>query len=86
MIDRSRFLLRPQVVGMDRSMQFRHLAEAERHIALGARHISNQELRIAELEAHRRDSTLACSLLKTFRLTQAQHVAHRDQILRELGL
>jgi hypothetical protein len=31
-------------------MQLRHLAEAERHIALGAQHISNQELRIADLD------------------------------------
>jgi hypothetical protein len=68
-----------------RSMQFRHLAEAERHIALGAQHISSQELRIADLELHGHNSTLARSLLETFRLTQAQNIAHRDQILRELG-
>ena len=70
---------------MDRSVQFRHLAEAERHIAFGAQRISNQEVRIAELEIQGHDSTLARSLLQTFRLTQAKHVAHRDRILRELG-
>ena len=35
---------------MDQSMQFRHLAQAERHIALGIQHISDQELRIAEFD------------------------------------
>ena len=70
---------------MDRSMEFRHLAEAERHIMLGAQHISKQELCIADLEVHGHDSTLARSLLETFRLTQAEHVAHRDRILRELS-
>ena len=35
---------------MDRSVQLRHLAEAERHIASGVEHISNQEQRIADLD------------------------------------
>ena len=70
---------------MERNMQIRHLAEAERHLALGAQHISGQELRIEDLELHGHDATLARCLLETFRLTQAQNIAHRDQILRELG-
>jgi len=70
---------------MDRSMQLQHLAEAEQHIASGVEHISKQELRIADLDFRGQDSTLARSLLKTFCLLQAQHIAHRDHILRELG-
>ena len=70
---------------MDRSVQLRHLAEAERHIASGVEHISNQEQRIADLDLRGQDSTLVRSLLKTFCFMQAQHIAHRDQILRELG-
>ena len=70
---------------MDRSEQLRHLAEAERHIASGAGHISNQERRIADLDDRGQNSTLARSLLKTFCLMQAEHIAHRDRILRELG-
>jgi hypothetical protein len=45
---------------------------------IGAQHISKQELRVAELELLGHDSTLARSLLVTFRRTQAQHVTHRD--------
>jgi hypothetical protein len=41
---------------------------------IGAQHI----LRVAELELLGHDSTLARSLLVTFRRTQAQHVTHRD--------
>ena len=70
---------------MDRSIQLQHLAEAERHIARGDYHISEQELRIAEFDARGHDATLARALLETFRLTQAQHVAHRDFILKALA-
>ena len=71
---------------MDRTMQLQHLAQSEQHIARGAKHILNQELRIEDLDRRGRDSTLARSLLETFRLIQAQHIAHRDHIIRELGL
>ena len=70
---------------MNVSMQLRHLAEAERHIASGLDHISRQELLIADLDHRGQDSTVARSLLRTFGLLQAEHIAHRDRILRELG-
>ena len=70
---------------MDRSAQLRDLAETEQHIAGGIKHISNQELLIENLDLRGEDSTLARSLLKTFCLMQAQHIAHRDRILRALG-
>ena len=70
---------------MNRSMQLRQLAEAERHISRGEQHISSQELRITDLDRRGQDSTLARALLETFLLVQAQHIAHRDHILRELG-
>jgi hypothetical protein len=70
---------------MDRGMQIRHLAEAEHHIAMGARHISNQQLLITDLHLAGEESALARSLLETFRLSQAQHIAHRDLILGELA-
>ena len=69
-----------------RNMQLRHLAEAEQHIALGMQHISHQELRLAKFDLRGHDSTLARFLLEAFRITQAQHITHRDHILRELGL
>lgn len=70
---------------MDRSTQLRHLATAEQNIARGERNISNQELRVEELDFRGYDSRLAGALLETFRQTQAQHLIHRDQILRELA-
>lgn len=69
---------------MDRLKQLQHLAEAERNIAGGEHRISEQELRIADLDCRGHDTTLARSLLETFRITQAQHLALRDHILREL--
>lgn len=71
---------------MDRKTQLRHLAEAEEHIASGERHIADQILRIEELDFRDYDSTLARSLLATFRHIQVQHLAHRDQILKELAV
>jgi hypothetical protein len=65
-------------------MQLRHLVEAEQHIAIGERHVADQERRVAELELHGYDTTAARSLLSAFRLSQAQHIAHRERILREL--
>jgi|SwirhisoilCB1_FD_contig_51_5277599_length_377_multi_1_in_0_out_0_1 hypothetical protein len=70
---------------MDRLKQLQHLAEAERNIARGEHNISEQELRIADLDCHGYDTILARSLLETFRVTQAQRMVHRDQILRELA-
>ncbi|MCA1364422.1 hypothetical protein I6F14_26130 [Bradyrhizobium sp. IC3069] len=69
---------------MDRAMALRHLAEAEEHISLADRHLSEQEVRIADLELSGHDTSLARAIGETFRLTLARHLAHRDHILREL--
>lgn len=66
-------------------MQLRHLAIAERHIARGAEQISDQEARVIDLDHRGQDSSLARAVLETFRNMQAQHIAHRDHILTELG-
>lgn len=65
-------------------MQLRHLEEAERHIAQGLRHIADQERIVADLEQGGHDAVQARRLLENFHATQAQHVAHRDHMLREL--
>jgi hypothetical protein len=65
-------------------MLLRHLAEAERHIALGERHVADQERLVADLEAYGYDTTAARSILMSFRLSQALHVEHRENILKEL--
>jgi hypothetical protein len=70
---------------MDRSLELLHLAEAEKHVARGAKHIFDQELRVADIDDRGYDSALARDVLETFRLVQVQHLAHRDRILRVLN-
>jgi isochorismate hydrolase len=69
---------------MDRSMQLRHLEEAERHVAQGVRHITEQEVRIADLAREGHDTKEARKLLDNFYGTQALHIQHRDRIQKEL--
>jgi hypothetical protein len=68
----------------NRAMHLRHLQEVERWLAEGERHISEQEQRIATLRRDGHDATRAESLLEVFYQTQAQHISHRDMILKEL--
>ncbi len=69
---------------MDRAIQLEHLAEAERHIALGSSHIERQEQIVADIDSQRRDGTAARELLRALRQMQDQYVAHRDRILHWL--
>jgi ferritin len=69
---------------MDRAMELRHLEQAERHIAEGEQHIAEQEDRIADLARMGADTTKARKLLDNFYASQAQHIQHRDRILKEL--
>jgi len=69
---------------MDRPMQLRHLEEAERHVVRGERLISEQKLRIANLERDGHDSTTARELLETYRALQDEHLKNRDRIIKEL--
>ena len=71
---------------MDRTLTRRHLAEAERTVALGQSHLERQFRIIAELERRGHDATGARDLLVIFLAIQAQHEAHRDQLLEELNL
>ena len=49
-------------------MQLRHLEEAEQHVVRGERLISEQKVRIANLERDGHDSTTARELLETIAL------------------
>jgi len=69
---------------MDRAMQLSHLEQAERHVAQGKRHITEQQDLIAELARHGHDTADARKLLDNFYASQMQHVQHRDRILKEL--
>jgi hypothetical protein len=70
---------------MDRSMHLRHLEQAERHVWRGEQNILDQEQHIQSLERRGQDTALAREVLDTFVCTQTLFLAHRDQVLRELG-
>jgi hypothetical protein len=69
---------------MDRNMELAHLAIAQKAVADGERHIECQEQRVAELDRDGHDTVQALAILATFRDMQAQHVAHRDLLLKML--
>jgi len=60
------------------------LAQAQLYVTEGERHVAEQERRVAELRDDGHNISQAGSLLELFRETHAQHVAHRDFILREM--
>ncbi len=62
----------------------RHLAEAERHVALSDMHITRQLEIIDELERGGHPTSLALDLLHTYRVLRTTHKAHRNLIRREL--
>lgn len=70
---------------MDRTLLTELLAESDRHVAQGERHIARQHQLIAELERDGHDTTSAIEFLSTLEQTQAMHIAHRDRIRAELG-
>lgn len=65
-------------------MELDHLARAEKTVALGERHIEREEQMIADLDRAGHDTTQARALLATYRLTQVEHIAHRNRILEML--
>jgi hypothetical protein len=70
---------------MDRAMLQRLLTQAERHVAQGVKHIADQEQIVADLGRSGHDTKEARKLLDNFYASQAQHIAHRDRILRQLA-
>jgi hypothetical protein len=69
---------------MDHAVQQAHLAQAERHIASGIRHIEKQGQIIANLDRGDHGTAVALELLIVFRDMQVHFVAHRDRILEEM--
>ena len=71
---------------MDRKMELDHLALAEKAVADGERHIAREEQMIADLDRHGHsgDTKLACETLAALRRMQAEHIAHRNLILKML--
>ncbi len=70
---------------MDHALWRRHLEQAERHVALGRRHIARQEEIIAELEGKGEETQTSRDLLAIFQSLQAGHEAHRQRLLSDLS-
>jgi hypothetical protein len=69
---------------MDRATLREQLAQTERHVAHGARHIADQEQIATDLARLGHDTTEARKLLDNFYTTQVQHIQHRNRIRKEL--
>jgi hypothetical protein len=70
---------------MDTGTLRRHLAQVEGHVRQGRRHIEDQRLRIARLEAMGCDASGSREFLDTLLTIQALHEEHRDQLRRRVA-
>jgi hypothetical protein len=70
---------------MDRATLKRHLADAERDVALGEDYIARQRAIVARLEQAGQDSAHARRLLGDLIEIHQVHVADRDRLLEELA-
>jgi len=76
---------------MNRALLLAHLAQVERHIREGGRHLSRQREIVAELERHghqhSQTAKMAKDLLQSFEMAQSAHLndrVHLEQALREI--
>ncbi len=69
---------------MTRELLQKHFEQAEAHVAEGARHIAEQQERIAKLASLGSNTDLAKELLNSFCTTQTQHIQNRERIRAEL--
>jgi hypothetical protein len=70
---------------MDHQLEIEHLAQAERHVAMGREVVRRQQQIIVELERDGHDSTQARALLASFRITQAAHEDDFERRRQELS-
>ena len=70
---------------MANAMLENRLAQAERDVSQGQRHIAQQRELIAKLERDGHDTKQAIELLHQFEQLQEMHVADRDRLRKELG-
>jgi DNA repair protein RadC len=73
---------------MNRTLLLAHLAQVERHIREGERHLSRQREIVAELErhgrGHSRTTQMARDLLDSFEMAQSAHLNDRAHLLQAL--
>ena len=70
---------------MHRSVIAERLAQAERHVAQGRKHVRRQRQLIGELERDHDDATTPGKLLAPFEEALALHLATRERLLAELN-
>jgi hypothetical protein len=71
---------------MDQEIVKQRLAEAERHVVNGRKHIERQKHIIQRHILEGVDAADAKELLAILRQSQVLHELHRDRLRRELGL
>jgi hypothetical protein len=73
---------------VNRATLLAHLAQVERHISDGGRHLSRQREIVAELErhghGHSRTANLARDILASFEMGQSAHLNDRAHLLQAL--
>ena len=69
----------------NRAVIERHLAQAERAVALGTRHLDRQRGILVELEREGHNTVQAKELLVTFEESLALHIEDRDRLRKELA-
>ena len=69
---------------MDRQILEKHLAQVERHVEAGGRHVERQRALVAALERYGHDTTAARKLLASFEAIQQTHIEDRDRVAKEL--
>ncbi len=65
---------------MRRRQLQQRLAQADRHVSLGQKHIEEQKRLIEEMERHGCDPKDAMILLRLFEELQKEHLAYRDYL------
>ena len=69
---------------MDRKIELAHFAIAEKAVADGEHHIEREEQMLADLDRAGHDTKQARETLAIFQRMQAEHVAHRNLLLKLL--
>ena len=72
------------VIGEGRALLQRHLAQAEKDVALGTLHVERQLEILAELGRDGHPTKQAEQLLQTFEDSLRLHIEGRDRLLKEL--
>jgi len=69
---------------VDRETEKRHLADADRHIVIAERNITEQRLQVDRLGQDGHDTRLAQKMLEQFEATLAVMVENREIIIRTI--